>query len=297
MSAPYCEWIPHEDDDRTIDQLRAAVGAEPGNPYLAERLAALTNNELLWASTKEANQLLDEIRSIQRRFPVDEYIASSLAMAITNCAADASTEEQFVCNELLLSELNSLVDSIQWNEHDPQGYALTILGSQYLGLLGRREYQRAEDQMDAITIAALDGSHDARLSWLIALRHGFWVLRDHGDFDRIESQLAVVRAFRRDYPGDDYEAPHALLAMLLGTFEVAERTGKFTLADERFDEACALGPDARDDYGHVERIYALLVAGEFGCTARAVSQAVQLDASWLDYGLRTRIGPPSFRAN
>jgi hypothetical protein len=197
-------------------------------------------------------------------------------MALANASAEAITDAIMERNRQYLAELRTAVSSVDWKDWDISGFDIYILGSLYLGLLKRQRYEDAHSQLAEMSKLAFGGTASERLEWLIAVRHGFWIIRDQRRFDRLDTQLELVRDFRRCHPGDYHEAPHALLAMLLGAFESAERRIDYHVADLRFDEACSLIPPARDWYGHVQRLERELVNGQWPDPVRAVGFAKRL---------------------
>lgn len=295
MGATFCEWIPEENDKRTLDQLREAVRADPENPYLGHRLALAINREIFPSEPASiADALLDEMRALRQRFPEHEGIARNHLMALSNSASVALSDEIMERNERLLVEVRDVLSTAVGQKSYCEDIDLTILGYQYLGLLEQRRHNEAEDLLASLDTRVGSGSHSERLSWFFAVRGGFWILRGQRQVERMERQIEIVRQFRRRYPDDDYEAPACLLAMLLGSFEFAEKEENLPSADRWFDEACNLAVVASDSYGHAERLYRLLVKGELGRTTRAASLAARLDACWPRYGLRRRIGPAKF---
>jgi hypothetical protein len=179
-----------------------------------------------------------------------------------------------------LQEVRGTLEAIDWRECDPTGYDVAIMANQYLGLLQQRRYQEADAQLGEMSGRAFSGSHKQRLEWLIAARSGFWVLLEQRDWERIEGRIELVRGFRRIHPGDDYEAPHALVAMLLPAFEAAEGCGYTALADRYFEEACSLGGVAQDHYGHIKRIHDELSKGNLGGIGRSDLRALRLAQVW-----------------
>jgi hypothetical protein len=159
------------------------------------------------------------------------------------------------------------------------------MAEQYLGLLPQARYDEAGSQLGEMSSKAFGGSDCERIEWLIAVRHGFWTLLSQREFNRVNDQIELVREFRRRRPGDDYGAPDALLAMLLGSFELAELNGDTALADARFEEACSLGGVAKDHYGHVARLYRVLSHRRLSEPAWAFLLAERLASVWqLDSG-------------
>jgi hypothetical protein len=197
---------------------------------------------------------LDEIREFRRAVPHDRNLAKSHLMALTNSCEEAVTDAIIRRNQRYLTEFRGVVSSFNAVDLDVSGYDINILASIYLGLLRQQRYEEATEQLAEMAGLAQDGTSMERLEWLIAIRHGFWILRDNGRSDRFDEHIEQVRVFRRRHPEDEYEAPDALLAMLLGAFEFAELRREFRIADEYFEEACSLVPPARDCYGHVSRL-------------------------------------------
>jgi hypothetical protein len=266
----------------SIDQWREKVRADPSSIMAARGLAKAIVN-VMDAETQVpivVDSLLAESRRLHQTFGTDEEIACSHAMALANAAKEAVSAEILERNARLLEELRALTASIAWNEFSVDGIDMTIMAAQYLGLLAQKRYDDAGRQLAEMSSEAYGGTQHQRLEWLIAVRHGFWVLLTQREFGRVNEQIELVRDFRERHPGDDYEAPHALLAMLLGAFEEAERSGDTALANVRFDEACTLGSVARDDYGHVERLNRDLSHGRLSEPARGFLLAERLASIW-----------------
>jgi hypothetical protein len=179
-----------------------------------------------------------------------------------------------------LDELRTVTASVEWNEYNISGFNITIMAAQYLGLLTQTRYEEANSQLIQMSSEAFGGTQRERLEWLIAVRHGFWTLLKQREFSRVDDQIELVRDFQRRHPGDDREAPHALLAMLLGAFEEAERRADIALADARFEEACSLGSMTKDHYGHVARLHRDLSYRRLAEPARAFLLAERLASIW-----------------
>jgi hypothetical protein len=266
----------------SIDQWREKVRARPVSVRAARGLA----RAIVIAIDPESKDssgidaLLAEIRRLRLTFGADEEIAQSHAMALANAAEEAVSEEILERNGCLLDELRTVTASVEWKEYGVSGFNITIMAAQYLGLLAQARYEEASRQLVEMSSEAFGGTHRERLEWLIAVRHGFWTLLWQREFSRVNDQIELVRDFRRRHPGDDYEAPHALLAMLLGAFEEAERRSDTVLADARFEEACSLGCVAMDHYGHVERLHRDLSHGQLSDPARGFLLAERLASIW-----------------
>jgi hypothetical protein len=266
----------------SVDQWREKVRARPGSVLAARGLARAIVNTIDPQSKDPSgiDTLLAEVRQLRLTFGTDEEIAHSHAMALANAAAEAVSEEIPERNNRLLDELRTVNTSVDWTEYSITGFNITIMAAQYLGLLGQARYDEARRQLVEMSSEAFGGTHRERLEWLIAVRHGFWRLLSQRELSRINDQIELVREFRRWHPGDNYEAPHALLAMLLGAFEDAERTGDTALADARFEEACSLGCVAKDHYGHVGRIHRELSHRRLSEPARGFVLAERLASIW-----------------
>jgi predicted RNA-binding protein YlqC (UPF0109 family) len=266
----------------SIDDWREKVRKRPGSILAARGLARAIVNTVdpQRATASEIDALLAEVRKLRLRFAEDEEIAHSHAMALANSAEDAISEKILVRNGRLLDELRTVVSSVEWNDYSVIGFSITIMAAQYVGLLKQARYDDATRQLDEMSSVAFGGSHLERLEWLIAVRNGFWVLLSQGESRRVNDQIGLMRDFRRRHPGDDYEAPHALLAMLLGAFEHAELRGDTALADARFEEACSLGGVADDHYGHVARLHHCLSHGMLSEPARGFVLAERLASIW-----------------
>ena len=244
MSAPFCEWIPEEDDDRTIEQLRAAVSAEPDNPYLTERLANWINNEIAGEPASHDDQLLEKIRALGQQFQSHERIALTYVVALANSASEAVSDEVMERNERLLAELQSVIARTTWCEFAPDAIDLTIMGYQYFGLVGQRRYAEADQRLVAMNRRTAGGSHDEITSWCFAVRAGFWILRSQSEFERMGQQIALVREFQQRHPDETCEISETLLAILLGAFEVYEQSGDAATAEAYLAEANELAPIA-----------------------------------------------------
>ena len=266
----------------SVDQWLEKVRARPESVRAARGLARAIVNTIDTESkdSSEIDALLAEIRRLRLTFGTDEEIAHSHAMALSNAAEEAVSEEILERNRSLLDELRTVTASLEWKEYSVSGFNIVIMAAQYLGLLGQARYDDANRQLVEMSGEAFGGTHRERLEWLIAVRHGFWTLLSQRELSRVNDQIELVRDFRRRHPGDDYEAPHALLAMLLGDFEEAERRGDIALADARFEEACSLGCVAKDHYGHVERLHRDLSQRRLSEPARGFLLAERLASIW-----------------
>ncbi len=266
----------------SVDQWREKVRARPASVLAARGLARAIVNTI-GADSKDPsgiNALLAEIRRLHLTFGADEEIAHSYAMALTNAAEEAVSEEILERNGCLLDELRTMTASVEWKEYSVRGFNLMIMAAQYLGLLAQARYDEASSQLVEMSSEAFGGTHRERLEWLVAVRHGFWTLLSQREFSRVNEQIELVRDFRRRHPGDDSEAPHALLAMLLGAFKAAELRGDTALADAWFEEACSLGCVAMDHYGHVERLHRDLSHCRLSEPARGFVLAERLASIW-----------------
>lgn len=266
----------------SVDQWRDKIRARPASVRAARGLARAIVNTIDPDSKDPSgiDALLAEIRRLRQTFCADEEIAHSHAMALANAAEEAVSEEILERNGCLLAELRIVTASVEWKEWSVSGFDITIMAAQYLGLLAQARYAEASRQLAEMSTEAFGGTRRERLEWLIAVRHGFWALLSQREFSRVSDQIELVREFRRLHPGDDYEAPHALLAMLLGAFEEAERSGDTGLADARFEEACSLGCVAKDHYGHVERLHRDLSHNRLSEPARGFILAERLASIW-----------------
>ena len=266
----------------SIDEWRERVQARPGSVRAARGLARAIVNAVDPGTQdrRGIDALLAEIRRLRLTFGADEEIAHSNAMALANAAAEAVSEEILARNACLLDELRIVMASAQWKEYSVRGFDITIMAAQYLGLLAQARYDEASRQLVEMSNAAFRGTHSERLEWLIAVRYGLWTLLGQREFSRVDDQIELVRDFRRRHPGDDYEAPHALLAMLLRSFEEAERRGEIALANVRFEEACSLGSVAKDHYGHVRRLHRDLSHRNLSEPARGFLLAERLASIW-----------------
>jgi hypothetical protein len=241
MNKPMIGLLPDGEERTSLDEARKAALEHPHDILAARRLVeaiseAITDRD----SPTTVDELLEEIRTLRRLFGSDEALAFIHAMMLANAAREAVTTDVFDRNARLLDELSEVNAALEWQEYSITGFDVLIMGAQYLGLLRQKRYDEAVDQLVEMSKQAFGGTQSQRLEWLIAVRHGFWILVEQKEFDRIEGQIELVRDFRRRHPGDDHEAPHALVAMLLASFESAERRGDTALADKRFEEAYLL---------------------------------------------------------
>lgn len=274
----------------SMEDWRIKVQAKPGSILAARGLGrAIVNSIGLERMERSAvDGLLAELRELRARFQRDEQLAEYMVMALANAAEEAvdrSIEER---NRGLLAELRSVMGSVEWAECNVSGCEVLVLGAQYLGLLAQRRYGEADRQLEEMTGIAFGGTSSQKLEWLIAVRHGFWVFHEQEEWRRCGEQIELVRDFRRRHPGDDYEAPHAQLAMLLVAFEAAERRGERDGADGFFEEACSLGGVGEDHYGHVERIHNALTRGGLSEAGRGFVLAERMAAFWR---LESECGP------
>ena len=275
----------------SVDQCREKVRVRPASVRAARGLARAIANTIDPESKDSGgiDALLVEIRRLRLNFGTDEEIAHSHVMALANAAEEGVSVEILERNGRLLDELRTVTGSVEWKEFGVSGFNITIMAAQYLGLLAQARYDEAGRQLVEMSSEAYgSGTHRERLEWLIAVRHGFWTLMSQREFSRVNDQIELVRDFRRRHPGDDYEAPHALLAMLLGAFEEAERRGDTALADARFEEACSLGSVAKDHYGHVECLHRDLSHRRLSEPARGLLLAERLASSWQLTGSRSQ---------
>lgn len=265
-----------EFEDLSVDQWKERFRGKPSLGRARGLARAIVNTIGDVDDPAEKDGLLAELRGLRRTFGSDENLAKSHGMALANAALEADSDEILERNRRLLDELRT----VTWEHYSGSGFDVTIMAAQYLGLLKQARYEEASAQLAEMADLAFGGSPRERLEWLIAVRHGFWILLEQQEFSRVNDQIELVREFQRRHPGDDYEAPHALLAMLLGDFEAAERRGDTALADRRFEEACSLGSRAKDWYGHVERLYRELSSERLAEPTRGHALARRLAATW-----------------
>jgi hypothetical protein len=262
------------DDPGLLSRLRERWRAQPNKLSAPRSLARAIANACDESNTFEENDvLLGELRSLREAFPHDACVADMLGMSLANSAREATSGGIIERNSAFLSELQTL-------RLEGACYRLFVMGTQYLGLLRQKCYEEAEVQLSEMAVIAATGTNREQLEWLIAIRHGFWIFQEQGELSKADDAIERIRGFTREFSERDNEAPGALLAMLLGSFEAAERRGDFNTADARFEEACLLARTARDDYGHVSRLHAMLSSGQLGTKDRAGDFAKRLERGW-----------------
>lgn len=182
--------------ERLRQDLNSARSA-PRRQVRARILARAIANTLDAATMDEAERdaLLNEIRALRRSYPADRKLAQLHAMTLANDSEEAVSSAIMDRNRQNLAELRTIVANADWKDIDISGYDLYILASIYLGLLQQQRYEEADIQIKYMAGLAFGGTAHERLEWLIAVRHGFWILCDQGQFERLESQIERAREF------------------------------------------------------------------------------------------------------